>query len=461
MKLKLSSKLAYGCGDIASNIIYQGVALTMLYYWTNVAMLSAAEGGMILLISRLFDGFTDVFFGGLVDKTNTKYGKARPWILYLALPFALASVITYWTPGLNNFGDVIYAFVSYNITMTMYTAINIPYGVLASKMTDDQQERGQLGILRSLASIIGTGLVALLSVFLIPRLGWTLTFLVLGLISSVFFLITFAGTKEVIGNDENSESFKLKEAMPYLVQNKPWLIMLFGGIIFFASNTIRTSSTLYYAQYIIGDFNQLLILIFLMIPGVIIGAVAANYSYKRIGKVKSSEYSCYALGIMTVAYYILSNGDPLNLPLLYAYLVLSAVVLGIGTSGFFAMIADTIEYGQWKTGVRIEGLTYSAASVGTKVGSGLGAAVVGWGLSVSNFDPTLAQQPASALAAINDMFLWVPTIMYVIFGIMLHYNEVDKVYDTIMKDLKQTAEDEAIAANEGNVVIDENLAVEN
>lgn len=429
-KLKFKEKLAYGAGDLGSGLVFQGLSLFILIYWTNVALIEPAVAGSILLISRVFDGVTDIFFGRMVDKTNTKHGKARPWLLWLALPFAFSAMLTFWTPSEGGYIDILYAFISYNVTMTIYTAINIPYGVLTAKMTDDPTERGHLGIFRGFGGLVSIVVVSVLVPKLVEYSNYSVAFLVIGLLASACLLLTFKGTTEVVGNKPDLEQPSFIEGLKLLTQNTPWIIMLLGCTIFFTAFTARTTATAYYATYILNDVSLVGSLMGITLPGIVFGMLMSAYCFKKVGKIKTSMYSAYCYGFITVGFYFISR-DGIDLNLLYGYLVLTSVTLGSGMAGLFPMIADTIEYGEWKTGVRIEGLTYSAASTGTKVGGGLGAALVGWSLSYYGFNAESVVQSDSILSSIEAMYIWIPAIGVILFGFLLSFNNTDRDHEKI------------------------------
>ncbi|MBC1937235.1 MFS transporter [Listeria grandensis] len=433
-KLSMKEKLSYGMGDFASNLVYQGISIFILFYWTDYAGISAAVAGTILLISRIFDGVIDVVFGNLVDKTKSKYGKARPYLLWLALPFAFSAMITFWTPGTNGIADIIFAFVSYNVTMVIYTAINIPYGVLSVKMTDDQVERGSLGVFRGIGALIGSMLVAIIAPMLIGVVGYTWTFLIIGLVAAASLLVTFKGTEEHVGLTQEDKVTPFKEGFVALLKNKPWLIMLLVGILVFTFSGLKMTSNIYMAKYYFGDESLVGILNVMMMPGMLIGMGVATLLFRRFGKIKTTVFGNLIMFLATVAFYFIFQ-SPDDLVLFYGFLVLNGAFLGIGTAGFFAMIADTIEYGEWKTKKRIEGLTYSAASVGTKIGGGVGAALVGWLLALVHYNGTLATQPEAVSSMIVWINLWIPGMICLIVAIVLSFNKVDKLYPQIMQDL--------------------------
>lgn len=447
-KLGLKSRLAYGSGDLASGLIYQGVGFFILIYWTNEALISPAAAGTILLVSRVFDGFTDIFFGRMVDKVKSRHGKARPWLLWLAVPFGLSAALVFWSPGSSDMINIVYAFVSYNIVMIIYTAVNIPYGVLNAKMTSDPVERGILGIFRGAGVLVSIVIVSVLAPLLVNMFNYTVAFFFLGVIASILILVTFAGTKEVFGNTADSVEYSFVESFGVLVRNLPWILMLSAGIILFTGGAVRIALTAYYAIYNMGNPGAIPILMMLMIPGMIVGMGFAPMMFKHLGKVKTSIYSNFAMVPVAMVFYALSlNG--LTTFELYTFLLVSAVFFGTSMSGFFPMISDTIEYGQWKTGKRIEGLTYSAASMGTKVGGGIGGAIAAWGIAIVGFNATVDIQSDVTLAGIGFLYLWFPVITGTLYAVILMFNRSDKDRDELMAAItKQEAATQEAATQE-------------
>lgn len=441
VKLSLFKKIGYGTGDVASNLVYGGIGMFIMIFWTNTAQISPAAAGTIMLVSRIFDGVSDVIIGFLVDRTKSKKGKCRPWIFYLALPFALSAMITFWTPSSSATVNIIYAFISYNITMTLYTAINIPYGLLGAKITDDQVERGVLGVFRGFGALTGNLIVALFAPALIQSFGYTITFAIIGILGSAIFFITYATTEEVVGATEEDEDVPIKDGLKVLIKNKAWIITLFVGLMIFTGLTLKSTATAYYAQYVLGDLGAITSLTLIGFPGLILGMGLASPCFKKLGKVNTYKYASFAMMAMLVVFspFITSTSD-VNITMLYAFIFLSSIVQGLAMSGFFPMLGDTIEYGEWKTGIRVEGVTYSAGSVSTKVGGGLGAAAVGWLLAASPFDPNLTVQSDATLNMIMLSFIVIPVVMVFFGGIATLFQDMDKLFPQIMDDLNKRKE---------------------
>ena len=228
--LSLGSKMAYGCGDAACNVVWGAMSAWLMYYYTNVAHVSALSIGTIMLVSRIIDGITDIIMGIIVDNTKSKHGKARPWLLRMAIPFAIATVAMFSVPESDNTTKLIYIFVTYNLVNTFYTGINVPYGALSSLMTQDQYERSLLNIFRVVFAQIANFIVAATTMPLIQALGgtsqaWSMTYAIFTGVAVLLFVINFIGTKEIVGEEASKrETVPVKVGLKALIKNKYWII---------------------------------------------------------------------------------------------------------------------------------------------------------------------------------------------------------------------------------------------
>lgn len=255
-QVKLFERVAYGLGDFGCNIIYTAMTTYLLFYYTDYAGVNAAAVGMIMLISRFLDGLTDIAMGVIVDRTKTKYGKARPWILRMAIPFAISGVLLFSVPTTwGTAAKLIYVFLTYNlVSSVIYTAINVPYSALNALMTQDPYERSVLSIFRSLLATAGTLLINSYTLTLVAYFGdnasaWMKTFSVFGVFAVIAFLINFFGTKERVKPvSEKSEHIPFKEGMVALFKNKYWLMVTGILLVLFINMALTTGSTVYYAK---------------------------------------------------------------------------------------------------------------------------------------------------------------------------------------------------------------------
>lgn len=441
--IRFKEKIGYGLGDFASNLLWVPVGMFLMFYYTDVAGIAAGVVGTIMLISRLLDGLTDIGMGILVDKTKTKHGKARPWLLWMAIPFALASVLTFSVPNTSYVVQLIFIVITYNLLTTLYTSLNIPYGVLNSLITQDQYERSILNIFRTIFAItasiiVSVGTLPIVNALGGKQLGWQLTFSIFGGIAAILFIITFFSTKErvVPANEASRVSVPVKVGLKALFRNKYWLLVLSFFIVTNLGTGINQGSTIYFAQYILGDPKLVgLLSLSSMIP-LFIGMFFVSPFIKRFGKRNSMMIGQFVI----LAGVLLILVDPTNLTIV----LVSGVIKSIGSvpvvGTMFALLADTIEYGEWKSGVRTEGLVYSAGSFGAKVGTGLGTGLIGWMLSWGGYVGGTSTQPDSAILAIKIIFIFIPIIIVLTKIVLLWFYKLDEKYPQIVKDLQTRAE---------------------
>lgn len=442
--LHMKERIGYGVGDFANNMMYTPVNSFFTYFLTNVAGLGAGVVGTILLVSRLMDGVSDLIVGSFMEKIHSKHGKARPWLLWWCIPFAISLVLMFSAPDFGTTGKIVYAFLTYNLAVTVvYTAINLPFGSLAALMTKNQTERGYLNISKMVFAFGGGMFVNAATLPMVKFFGndaaaWQKTFLVYGVVAIIFFLIVFFTTKEAVTEEAEksgtTEKVNIMEALKSLLKNKYWLILL---AIFFLNSVVNAfiGVNVYYAQYIMNDDSLVGSLsIFQNIASFAAFAVCTGI----IRKVGKQKIAIAGVGISFVGYaMVLLN------PTSYALLYTAAVVKGVGNAALsgvmYGMLADTVEYNDWKSGIRAEGLVFSANSIGQKIGSGIGSAVLGWVLAAFGFVSSSAAQPASAISGIRVIFLYVPIVVFAVMFVILLFYKLDKEYGTIVDELEKRA----------------------
>lgn len=440
---KLSERLAYGFGDFGCNIIYTAMSAFLLFYYTDYAGVSAFAVGTIMMVSRLFDGVSDIIMGVIVDRTKSKYGKARPWILRMCIPFAISGVLLFSVPtSWAETPKLIYVFITYNLVSTVvYTAINVPYSALNALMTQNPYERSVLSIFRNLLATAGTLTINIFTLPLVEFFGnnalaWTKTFFIFGIVAIIAFLYTFWGTNERVKSVAQLQSTENND-VPILVgikalfKNKYWIMMTGMLALFFLMYAINGGSTVYYAKDILGDKNLVGTIngIFNIVQ--ICGMFFIAMMIKKFGK-----RNIFALGLVLdiIGMLILnySNGA-------MSLIIISSVIRGLGNAcggaTMWAMVSDTIDYGEWKTGYRTEGLVNSACSFGWKIGNGIGSALLGLILEAGGYVGTAITQTETALFSIEICFIWIPIAIYVIGLVIMSFYHLDKEFPAIIRDL--------------------------
>jgi GPH family glycoside/pentoside/hexuronide:cation symporter len=437
-ELSFRERLAYGTGDFANNIVFSAISLFLVYYYTDIIKIDAAIVGTIMLISRVLDGILDLFMGVVVDRTKSKHGKARSWILRMIIPYAISGVILFSAPiNATETFKIVYIVISYNLSQIIFTALLIPYATLGALITQNQYERGVLGIFRMLLATAGTMFINTFTLKTVNYFGgdhraWTLTFALFGLLSIALLLFTFLGTKErVTSNDKDAVS--IKDGVSSLFKNKYWCIVAFTVLALYFILTISGAGTIYYAKTVLGDANLVVQIGNATTITQIVTMFLMAYFIKKMGK-----RNVFILGLVVS---IFGYGFLATNPTNYDSALFSSILKGIGfgamASSMFGMLADTIEYGEWKTGIRVAGLANSASSFGSKVGGGLGGAALGWVLSIGGYNADAKIQSASSISAINSLFIYIPLVISIaVLGLMFTY-KLDKEYPTIIKELNE------------------------
>lgn len=441
-KISTFEKIAYGGGDLASNFVLVLTGTFVTFFYTDALGLNAAIVGAIMMFSRLADGFTDIIMGYIMDKTHSKHGKARAWLLWLSIPIGIATILVFLVPNIGVTGKYIYIAITYNLVITfLYTMINIPYGALTSLMSRDQDQRMIINIFRMFMAQAGSLIINACTLPLVNAMGgstkqrsWIIVSILYGVVAAALFLLCFAKTKERVRvqAEKNNElgfltSFKL------IIKNNYWLLLVGIWVSMVLGMSMSGSVGTYYAKYILGNENIAGFLGALgIVPVLIIMPLTAPLN-RKFGKRNVALYGSF----VSIAGQLLMLLNPASA----AWLMFCAVIKGIGSATLsgtmFAMIADTIEYGHWKTGTRVEGMLYSSTTFGAKVGAGVGGAVALAVIGAAGYDGLAAVQAPAALEAIKVLYLIVPIPFVIIIPILYACYKLDKIYPKVMEELNQ------------------------
>lgn len=430
-EIRFWERFSYGCGDLGCNIIYSAMSSFLLFYYTDYVHVSAGVIGTIMLLSRVFDGITDLIMGIIVDRTKSRFGKCRPWILRMAIPFALAGILLFTVPsGLGNTAKLAYIFITYNlVSSVIYTAINVPYATLNSLITQDQYERSVLSIFRMILATTGTLIITNLTLTLVEFFGnnlsaWTKTFAVFGILAVIVFMITFTGTKErvVPAKDTKQEKVPFVKGIRLLFQNKYWMMITITLVFIFINYSLNGGAAVYYAKNILHN-SDMVGTMNLVANLVQIGVMFFTaFIIKKIGKRNMLIVGAVIYGLGFAMFGFVGTN--------MTGIIIACVLKGVGNAGIsscmFAIVSDTIEYGEWKTGYRTEGLINSASSFGFKVGNGLGSAILGWVIGA-----------AGAGTGSEITFIWIPAILCIGQVVVMWFYKLDKEYDGIVEALEK------------------------
>ncbi len=437
-KPSLWEKLAFAVGDGGCNFVWTTIGSFLTLYYTDSVGISAAVIGTIMLLTRLLDGITDLGMGAVIDRTRTRWGKARPWVLWSAVPMGLGLVLLFNVPGsLSGSGKIAYAAVTYTLmAAVIYTACNLSYNTLLSLTAPNPKDRVLMSSLRFFCTMGVVLVINYNTMNLVERFGWNGMAVAFGAIAVVLLLITFFFTKErsITGAaGKNEEKIPVGQSFRLLFRNKYFVFVTLIFVINYTALGVNNGLRIFYARDVLGNAGLMGTLTLCFILPKMIGNLLYPQITRMMGKWKSLVLG-YILEMAGVAVMALT---PASLTTAVAGLVL----LGIGgiphTAGLFALVADVIDYGEWKTGVRIDGLTNSATSFGMKVGAGLGSAIVGWGLAWGNYNGKLAAQTAETVSAIKILFTAAPFALFAVGLVIIMFTNIDKIYPQISRDLAE------------------------
>ncbi|WP_394128979.1 MFS transporter [Shewanella maritima] len=414
--LSLKEKVGYAMGDVASNFYWRVFDVFLFIFYTDVFGISAAAVGTMMLVTRLIDAFSDPLMGALADRTQTRFGKFRPYLLLGILPLAAAGVLTFTVPDLNSDGKLIWAYATYIFMMLAYTFINVPYGALLGVITANSQQRTTLTSFRFIGAFSGGTLVAYLTPELVNWLGqgddivgWQLTMACYGIIAAILFSITFLSTKERIAPPVEQRS-SIKQDIQDLLNNMPWLILFSLALIIMLTITLRGSTGTFYFKYyvhredLIGAFTATYMI------SLAIGAACTPLLTRLLDKRRLLILLMSMVAALCFAFYWL---QPQQIALMFVLQALIGFCLGPKSPLVFSMYADTADYGQYKHGRRATAMTFSAAAFSQKLGGAFAGAMMGWILSSMGY---VANQQQSTDSEMGILLL--NTIIPAVFAII-------------------------------------------
>lgn len=438
LKLSFKEKVGYSLGDTASHFVWDMVGFWLLFFYTDVYGISAAAAGTIMLVARFWDMAIDPIIGVVSDRTNSRWGKFRPYILFGAVPYAILAILTFTTPNLGEIGKIIYAGATYVLLMTAYAAINLPYSALGAVMTDDTYERAGLNTYRFIAGFSGqfivTGLALTLAEFFghgNKAQGFQYTVLMFAILSLIFFFITFQTTKERV-QPPKAQKNSLREDLKNLFANKAWRILAIVGIISFIMFAMQNAAIAYYFKYYLGRENNVQLFNVIGTVALIVALPLSKPLAKRFGNKNVFIGSSLISGVFFMLIYLPGVKDLITI---YVFNIIAKMAYAPAVPLLWTMIADSADYGEWTTGRRATGLYFSAAVFAQKAGWGIGAAIAGWILTISQFVPNVTQSN-TAITGIKLLVSVIPGILYMSCALFMIFYKIDsKTTDLMKKDL--------------------------
>lgn len=435
--IKLTEKIGYGFGDMASSMFWKLFGAYLMIFYTDVFGLPAAVVGTMFLITRIWDSAFDPIVGVVADRTHSRWGKFRPYLLWLAVPFGIIGILTFVTPDWSPTGKLIYAYVTYSLMMMIYSAINVPYASLLGVMSPNPKERNTLSTYRMTFAYIGSFIALLLFMPLVnffsgnskdlgdQQTGWTMAVVVIAILCIILFFGCFAWTKERVKPIKEAQN-PLKEDLKDLFKNKPWWILLGAGVAALVFNSIRDGATVYYFKYFVVEEDYATVSFFGMsfvLSGLylalgqaanIIGVIAAAPVSNRIGKRNTYMWAMIIATVLSVIFYWFDKED---LIWMFVFQALISICAGSIFPLLWSMYADCADYSELKTGNRATGLIFSSSSMSQKFGWAIGTAITGWLLGFFGFQAN-AVQSEEAISGIKMFLSFLPavgTILSVVF----------------------------------------------
>lgn len=443
--LNYKVRMAYGCGDTACNVVYGMISTLLTLFYTDYVGINVATVGIIMLVSRIFDGVSDVIMGIIVEKTNSKWGKSRPWILWMSLPYAASAVLLFTVPHTTPMLQAIYIFVTYNFCTTVcYTAINLPYGSLSTMMTRISSERDMLSIYRMGMSPFGRILAVSCTLPLVKLLGnnqaaWVKTMAIWASLALILLLICFFKCEETVHIEAKLNQIKVsvkKQVLALLSNQYFWAVLvlwMMQNVIYCITGTILP----YYCKYIFGNDSWIYSVLYLMETLLI---VVATFSCPILLKKFGKRNMSLAGAILALAGQLLFLLNPFSV----GWMALSCIIRAIGLAPLnaivFGFLGDVVEFGQWKTHQRQESLIFGGGSAGAKVGGGVASVVITGLLSLAGYISSSGGnvvQSQEALNMIMDIYKFGPLVVWVIVIITLSFYKLDKKYPKIIEELME------------------------
>ena len=444
--LPLREKVGYGIGDFGFNLYWANISAFLLIFYTDVMGLAAGAVGTMMLVTRLVDAVTDPLMGALADRTRTRRGRFRPYLLYGALPLALSGVLTWTVPALDGDGKLLWAYATFTFMMLAYTVLAMPYSALSGVMTSDSQQRTTLISFRFIAAFAGTTLVNWLTLDLVrwlgrgdDQLGWQLTMAVYGIVAIATFVTVFATTRERIEPPSQQRS-AVRQDLLDLLGNKPWLVLFVLALVIMVTIVMRSGSLVYYLKYYVDRPELTGLFLGSYSVALAIGAALTPVLTRLMDKRRLMMVLMAGVGVISCAMYLVPREQ---IWVMFALNTLVGLLLGPKSPLAFSMYADCADYTEWKTGRRATAMTFAAAAFSQKLGGAVAAATIAWMLAGMGYVANQAQSDASRLGIVLLLTVIPGVVALLAVWVMRAYPLDDAALARVQQDLQARREQAA------------------
>ncbi|MEE9431648.1 MAG: MFS transporter [Melioribacteraceae bacterium] len=427
-KLSVKEKLGFSVGEYSSSIVWQTLMFFLPAFYTDTYGLSAATVGTMFLVIRFFDAFNDPIMGVIADRTNTRWGKFRPYLLWFAVPYGVLAILMFSTPDFNDSGKVIYAYITYGLMMVVYTAIMIPYNSWVGVISPNSEERTSVSSYKFVFAYLA-GLTV--QAFVLPMvdyfgggndaIGYRLTMTVLGSISIIFFLVTFFSAKERVQLEVKVKS-NLKDDFNDLLQNKDWIMVFLTSILLLIYVIIRSGDIMYYFEYHLGNKDLATSFMVVGTIAVLLGVLPTKWLSSKMGKRKLFIISLIIISVSQIGFFFTG---PEDIVLIFALQIIFSLASGPTMPLMWSMLADTADYSEWKSHRRATGLIFSATNMSIKSGVAIGGAAIMWILAYNGYESNQVQSEDS-IFGIKMLMSIIPAVIAGLCIIPLLFYKLDE-----------------------------------
>ncbi|ARF50328.1 MFS transporter [Pantoea stewartii] len=427
-ELKTKEKLGYGIGDAASSMVWQTATLFLAYFYTDVFGLPAAIMGTMFLVVRLADAFVDPCIGALVDRTRTRHGRFRPWLMWFAIPFGVSCLITFYVPDAGPTAKIVYACVTYAILSFIYSAVNVPYCAMPGALTLDPRERHSLQSWRFACAFIGGLVVTVIGLPLVELLGqgdkaegYLYAMGLMGFLGVVLIYCCFFMTRERY-LPHNDTAGSMWSDLKLLAKNNQWRIIIIFNILLLTAVVTRGSSPLYYMNYVLRRPDLVFTFIVTGMIAALCGAFLSERILGKFDRIRAYQVCLVSFVFFLTVIYLI---PPSQVWLIIGLNIVFGFVQNLTTPVQWNMFSDVVDYEEHRSGRRLDGLVFSTALFAIKFGLAMGGAVVGWILGLVHYQPGVAAQSPQVITTINLMHNIIPGVLFIAMLLLLFFYQLN------------------------------------